>query len=251
MKTATGSRKRHHRRGPRTLSIDVGGSGVKGSILDAAGRMMANRVQIDTPYPFRPKTLIETMTKIAAALPAFDRISIGFPGVVRGDRIVTAPHFGTDLWHGFAIGCAVEKRFGKPTRVLNDAEVHGFGIVGGCGLEVVLTLGTGIGSAVFTDGVLGPHLELAHHPIDKSKTYNEYVGDAARRAVGSKTWSHRVLKMISIVETLLNYDVLYIGGGNASKFVGNLPKNVHRRSNDAGITGGVHLWRPLANRTRK
>ena len=249
MKPATDFHKKHSSHGPQTLSIDIGGSSVKGSVLDAIGRMVAERVYIDTPYPFKPKTLIETMAKIAETLPTFDRISIGFPGVVRNNQIITAPHFGTSVWHGFALGREAAKHFGKPVRVLNDAEVHGLGIVSGRGLEVVLTLGTGVGSAVFTNGVAGPHLELAHHPIHKNNTYNEYVGDTARRSIGIKNWSRRVLKMIGIVDTLLNYDTLYIGGGNATRIVGDLPSNVQRRSNDAGITGGVHLWRDPLSRT--
>ena len=86
------------------------------------------------------------------------------------------------------------------------------------------------------------HLELAHHPIRKDDTYNDYVGIAAYRALSRKKWNKRVLKMIDIVNVLLHYDVLFIGGGNAAHIDVPLPANVHVASNDAGITGGIRLW---------
>jgi polyphosphate glucokinase len=99
-----------------------------------------------------------------------------------------------------------------------------------------------VGTAVFTDGQIAPHLELAHHPIHKDETYNEYLGNAALHIHHARRWNRRVRKMIDIVHTLLNYDVLHIGGGNATKIKGPLPRGVRLCSNDAGITGGIHLW---------
>ncbi len=115
-------------------------------------------------------------------------------------------------------------------------------IIKGQGLEVVLTFGTGLGSAVFSNGALTPHLELAHHPIHEDETYNEYVGNAARQAHSSRKWNKRVLKVIEHVYSLLHYDVLYLGGGNAARITVALADNVHIASNDAGITGGIRLW---------
>jgi polyphosphate glucokinase len=230
------------RRGPRTLAIDVGGTGVKISVLDAGGRMMVKRVRVATPEPRRPAVLLRTLARLADQLPAFDRISIGFPGVVRDGCIVTAPHFDREAWRGYPLEAAASRRFGKPARVLNDAEVQGLGIIAGRGLEVVLTLGTGVGSAVFREGRLAPHLELAQHPIHQGKTYDEYIGGKARLALRPKKWNRRVLKAIGIVHTLLNYDMLYIGGGNAANVVLDLPDNVRLVSNDAGLTGGIRLW---------
>ena len=228
--------------GPHTLAVDVGGTGVKASVLDAKGRMVADRLRLATPYPCLPGTLLRTVVEMARRLPPFDRISLGFPGVVRGGRIITAPHFGTEIWRGHDLAAALTRRLGKPARILNDAEVQGLGIIAGHGVEVVLTLGTGVGSAVFSDGHLAPHLELAHHPLHKSKTYNEYVGDAVRRAVGLKRWNRRVQKMIGIVDTLLNYDLLYLGGGNSAHVDIELPAAVRIASNDTGLTGGIRLW---------
>jgi polyphosphate glucokinase len=242
MKDANGDRASVFRNGPRTLAIDVGGTGLKASVLDGAGRMLVKRVRVATPYPCQPEILLGAITDLTAPLPLFDRISIGFPGVIRDGRVITAPHFDTEAWRDCPLEEAISRRFGKPARLLNDAEVQGLGIVAGRGLEVVLTLGTGVGSAVFSNGALAPHLELAQHPIHKGETYNDYLGNEARLTHSTKKWNRRVLNTIEFVYSLLHYDVLYLGGGNAANIVIDLPDNVRVASNDAGITGGIHLW---------
>lgn len=227
---------------PQTLAIDIGGTGLKASVLDESGKMVGKHVRLATPSPCTSDILVEALTKLTAPLTSYDRISIGFPGVVRDGRIITAPHFKGKAWRDYPLAETLARRFGKPARLLNDAEVQGLGIVKGQGLEVVLTLGTGVGSAIFSNGALTPHLELAQHPIHKDETYNDYVGNAARRALSSRKWNKRVLKTIEFVYSLLHYDVLYLGGGNAANITVALPDNVHISSNDAGITGGIRLW---------
>jgi len=224
------------------LGIDIGGTGLKASVLDRDGRMIVERLRLPTPYPCSPKVLLRALAELTAPLPAFDRISIGFPGVVRDGQVVTAPNFGNKAWHDYPLEGAVAQRLGRPARLLNDAEVQGLGIVAGRGLEVVLTLGTGVGSAVFVDGWLAPHLELAHHPLYNGGTYNDYVGKEALRRHGKKKWNRRVLRTIEVVDSLLHYDVLYLGGGNAQHLSVDLPGSVRIASNDNGITGGIHLW---------
>lgn len=228
--------------GPRTLAVDIGGTAFKASVLDSTGRMVVDRVRVPTPYPCPPKVLLDAIAELTAPLSPYDRISVGFPGVIRDGRVLTAPHFETKLWHGYPLEETIAHRLGRPTRLLNDAEVQGLGIITGQGLEVVLTLGTGVGSAVFSDGWLCPHIELAHHPLHDSKTYNEYVGNEALHKHSRKKWSQRVLEMIQTVECLLHYDVLYLGGGNARHLTVDLPRGVQTASNDTGITGGIHLW---------
>jgi polyphosphate glucokinase len=227
---------------PKTLAIDIGGTGLKASVVDEAGRMLEKRARVPTPNPCTPEILVDALTGLTAPLGSYDRVSIGFPGVVRDGRIITAPHFKDKAWRDYPLAAALARRFGRPARLLNDAEVQGLGIVKGRGLEVVLTLGTGLGSAVFSNGALTPHLELAQHPIRKGETYNDYVGNLARRALGSRRWNRRVLKTIEIVYALLHYDALHLGGGNAANVTAALPDNVHLASNDAGITGGIRLW---------
>lgn len=227
---------------PKTLAIDIGGTGLKASVLDETGKMVEQHVRVATPDPCTPDILVKALTGLVAPLTAYNRVSIGFPGVVRDGRIITAPHFKGKSWRSYPLADTLARRFGKPARLLNDAEVQGLGIVKGHGLEVVLTLGTGVGSAVFSNGALAPHLELAQHPIHKDETYNDYVGNAAHRALSSRKWNKRVLRVIEMVGSLLHYDVLYLGGGNAANVKVALPDNVHIASNDTGITGGIHLW---------
>jgi polyphosphate glucokinase len=203
---------------------------------------LVKRARVSTPYPCRPEILLRAIADLAAPLPSFDRISIGFPGVIRGGKVITAPHFDTEAWCGYPLETALSRRLRKPVRLLNDAEVQGLGIIVGRGLEVTLTLGTGVGSAVFDDGRLTPHLELAQHPVHKDKTYNEYIGNEARLTISAKKWNRRVLRIIGIVHSLLHYDFLYIGGGNSANIVVDLPAGVRLASNDAGITGGIRLW---------
>jgi polyphosphate glucokinase len=229
-------------RGPYTLAIDIGGTALKASVLDRDGRMIVERVRLPTPYPCSPKALLRALAELTAPLPTFDRISIGFPGVVRDGHIVTAPHFGNKAWRSYPLEAASAQRLGRPARLLNDAEVQGLGVIAGKGLEVVLTLGTGVGSAVFAGGRLAPHLELAQHPLYNGGTYNDYIGNEALHRHGKKKWNRRVLKTIEAVDSLLHYDVLYIGGGNARHLSVDLPESVRIASNDNGITGGIHLW---------
>lgn len=226
------------------LAIDVGGTGLKAAVIDDAGKMLTERARVPTPHPCPPATLVEAVAGMAATFPSFDRISIGFPGVVRNGQVLTAPNLGTEDWQGFGLAEALSKRLGgHPAKLINDAEMQGLAIVSGKGLEMVLTLGTGAGTALFRDGDLMPHMELAHHPIHADKTYDEYLGNAAFEAEGKKHWSHRVLKAIDLLYVLLHYDRLYLGGGNAKHIEGELPQNVTIASNEAGLEGGAGLWR--------
>jgi polyphosphate glucokinase len=230
------------------LAIDVGGTGLKAAIIDAHGKMLTERLRVATPHPCTPEQLVDTLAKLVQPLIAEHpptRISIGFPGVVRNNRVLTAPHFGDVGWHDIPIAESLATRLGGlPVRMINDAEVQGFAVIEGHGIEFVLTLGTGAGTALFRDGELMPHLELAHHPVSKNRAYDEYIGDAARMQAGNKRWNRRVEKVIGILASLVNYDKLWIGGGNAARLNFKLPENVAVVSNDAGIEGGARLWHP-------
>jgi len=226
----------------KTLAIDIGGSHVKASVLDARGRMLHDRVKVDTPKRLTPQRLVSLIGELVDALPRFDRVSVGFPGVVRDGVVRTAPNLGTERFHGFNLKRALERRLGKPVRVENDADVQGLAVVKGKGVEMVITLGTGFGSSIFVDGRLGPHLELAHHSFRKDKTYEEELGEAARQRDGDEKWQEHVLEAIESLRNLTNFDHLYIGGGNARLLDAKLPRDVSIVSNTAGIIGGVRLW---------
>lgn len=229
-------------RGPRTLAIDIGGTGLKASVLDAKGNMLVDRVRIETPVGSTPERLVETLARLVAPLPLYDRISAGFPGVVRNGTVRTAPNLKHPRWVGFDLARALAKRLGKPARVANDADMQGLGAIKGRGVELVITLGTGFGTALYLEGRLAPHLELAHHPFRKGETYEEQLGNAARKRAGSKKWNRRIQEAIEYLRGLVHFDHLYIGGGNARKVNFTPDPDTTIISNEAGIRGGLALW---------
>jgi polyphosphate glucokinase len=244
--------------GNNTLAIDIGGTGLKASVLDNAGHMEHARVRTATTYPLSPAKLVSTLTDLVKPLPPFDRVSVGFPGMVRSGQILSAPHFvspdgpggkpSKDLetqWSNFDLQHALEVALGKPTRVANDADLQGAAVIKGDGLEVVLTLGTGLGSALFYEGKLLPHLELAHHPFLAGDEYNAIVGDAARKELGSKKWNKHVKAAIETIRALTFFDHCYLGGGNAVRIKFDLPADITVVDNAAGILGGIKLWERL------
>jgi predicted TIM-barrel fold metal-dependent hydrolase/predicted NBD/HSP70 family sugar kinase len=227
----------------RTLAVDVGGTGIKLAVLDSRGRIVGASVRVPTPpKPVAPETLIAAIDAAIPALGRFERVSVGFPGAIRHGRIFTAPNLGTELWADFDLQSALAERWKKPVKVMNDADVQGFGAIKGNGVEMVLTLGTGAGTSIFADGRIMPHLELAHHPVHGNKTYDEYVGNAALHKIGRKKWNKRVARVIGILRTLVNFDHLYIGGGNAKRIEAPLPADVSIVPNTDGLLGGIALW---------
>jgi len=229
---------------PLTLAIDIGGTRLKAGVLSPEAAMAAGPARTNTPRPATPDAVVGALVELAKPLGRFQRISIGFPGVTRGGNVLTAPNLDTKAWRGFPLARTLAERLGAPARLTNDATVQGLGVIVGQGLECVITLGTGIGFALFEDGRPAPHLELSQHPVHGRKTYDRYIGNAMLQDVGPKRWNRRVLKAIGHIATLTNYDALYIGGGNSRHVVGELPKHVQLVSNEAGITGGIRLWYP-------
>jgi polyphosphate glucokinase len=227
----------------RTLAIDIGGTGLKASLLDEQGEIITDRVRVETPHPCPPPVMIDTIGKLIEPLGPFDRVSVGFPGVVRKGKIITAHNLGQSDWVDFDLREALAAKLGKPVQVKNDADMQGLGAIRGVGVEMVITLGTGVGSALFDDGWIAPHIELAHHPFRKGKTYEEQLGERALEHAGRKKWRRRVAKAIMALRNLTNFDRLYIGGGNARLINFELPVDVEIISNDVGMRGGIWLWR--------
>ncbi len=227
---------------PRTLCVDIGGSGIKSLVLDAVGEAVSGRAREPTPRPATPAAVLAIVERLAAAGPGFDRVSAGFPGVVRAGVTFTA-HNLDPSWSGYRLGEMLEARLARPVRVLNDADIQGYAAIQGRGVELVLTLGTGFGSALFVDGTLVPNLELAHHPFRKGRSYEEMLGDAARRKAGRAKWSRRLLRALDQLERLFSYDVVYLGGGNASKAQIAFGDRVRQVPNVAGLLGGIACWR--------
>ncbi len=227
--------------GTRTLAIDIGGTGLKALILAQDGAALTDRARVETPKPATPRAVLQALWSLIEPLGEFDRISVGFPGVVIDGVIKTAPNLHDD-WQGFDLGRALAEGSRRPVRVLNDAGVQGYGVIEGKGVEMVLTFGTGLGCALYHDGVYVPNLELAHHPFKKGKTYEEYVGAKARKKVGNKKWNKRVSEVVHQVLPIWNPRQLYLGGGNAKHLEIELPEHVKVTPNVAGLLGGIALW---------
>lgn len=263
-----------------TLAIDCGGGGIKGSVLDAAGTMQHKPLRVPTPYPLPTDRFEATLADLATRLPPADRVTVGIPGMVRHGVVIRTPHYVTkggprtridpdlvEQWAGYPAQTALEGVLGRPTLVLNDAEVHGAGVVSGTGVELVLTLGTGLGCALFDAGRLAPHLELSHAPVRWGLTYDKYIGETERRRLGNAFWSRRVRRVVEALEAVFVWDRVYLGGGNAQHVTPEVIAELQRlRSplapppepdadlgeasggtvivvpNSAGIAGGVRAW---------
>jgi polyphosphate glucokinase len=229
--------------GPRTLAIDIGGTGIKMIVLDVNGVPVNERARTLTPHPATPEAVLGVIRTMVAEQPAFDRVSVGFPGIVKRGVTQNAPNLGNEPWHAFALEQHIADIVKRPVRVMNDADLQGFGVITGNGVELALTLGTGVGAGLYVDGRLVPNLELGHHPWKKEKTYEERLSDAELKEIGKKHWSRRVVEMIAQLEPIFNYDMLYLGGGNAEHIKGvDLPANVKLFTNVEGMAGGMKIW---------
>jgi polyphosphate glucokinase len=226
----------------RTLSIDIGGSGCKAFVLNQQGEAVTERIRIKTPEVPTPPAVLKVLRQLAEQSGEFDRISCGFPGVVVEGEIRTAVNLHPD-WVGVNLANELQSATGKPARVANDADIQGLAVIEGKGLEMVLTLGTGMGAALFINGRLVPNLELGHHPFRKNSTYEDCLGEATMKSRGLGKWNKRLAEAIDLLDRIFNYQTLYLGGGNAKKIDFELPANVKTVPNLAGLLGGIYLWR--------
>jgi polyphosphate glucokinase len=242
-----------------TLTIDCGGGGLKASVVDHSDTMLAPSIRVPTPYPLSPERFLGELAGIAGRLPAAERVTVGMPGMIRHGVVIATPHYVTvagpgtavdpqlaSAWTGLDVRVAVQDAIGLPALVLNDAEVAGAGLVSGTGSELVITLGTGLGNALFDDGRLVPHLELSHAPIRRGRTYDGYIGELQRRRIGNRLWSRRVADVVNGLRPVFRWDRLYLGGGNTARIdartVAALGAEVTIVPNAAGILGGSRAW---------
>ena len=234
----------------RILSIDIGATGLKAAIIGRTGEFLSERYRVKTPHKCAPKILVRMLIQLLSKLKDYDRVSIGFPGIVREGIVITAPNLGTQQWHGFALAPTMEKKLGRPTRLHNDADVQGLAAIEGRGLELVCTLGTGLGTAWFRDGELMPHMDLSHMSIHAKDDFDHYIGDKTLKHIGKKEWNKRLKKLIAMLENVFFYDHLFLGGGNSRCVDIDLPKNVSVVSNEAGVSGGAFVWLPKTIKKR-
>ncbi|MCL2467804.1 MAG: ROK family protein [Micrococcales bacterium] len=244
---------------PFTLVVDCGGTGIKASVLDVAGTPHAPVARVATPYPLPPERFAETVVGLCDELPPAQRATVGMPGMVRRGVVLATPHYvkrhgprsSADpelvaAWKGFDIQALLTTELGIETLVLNDAQVHGAGVVSGTGVELVLTLGTGLGWALFAGGRLAPHLEMSQAPFTRATTYDSYIGEPERVRLGDGLWSRRVRRVVEHLRPVVMWDRLYLGGGNSRRIT---PTALQRLGDDvvvvpnaAGIVGGVRAW---------
>ena len=229
-------------RSPRTLAVDIGGSGIKVLVLDAEGTPQTERSRLETPQPPQPEPVLEAIASLAGGQGEFDRVSVGFPGVVCRGITKSAANLDPS-WINFDLATTLKDRLGKPVRVANDADIQGLGAIAGNGVEFVATLGTGFGSSLFVDGILVPNLEMGHHSFRKGETYEQQLGRLALDTIGVKRWNRRLEKAIISLQSLFSLDYLYLGGGNTKKIVFELPRQVKIVPNVSGLLGGIALWR--------
>lgn len=217
----------------RTLVVDVGGSGIKATLLNDLGKAVSDRLRRDSPHSGMPGPVIDTIVTLAKEFGDFDRVAVGFPGVVINGIVRNAPNLAKE-WRGFNIAEVLQARLKKPVRVANDADVQGFGAISGTGVELVVTLGTGVGTALFVDGRLVPNLEIGRNKLRNT----------ALQRVGKKRWNKRLVRFIKRLDKIFHFTKLYIGGGNSKEVdVSLLPPHVTIISNLNGLIGGIALWR--------
>jgi polyphosphate glucokinase len=226
-----------------TFCLDIGGTGIKGMTLDEQGQPTSERQRLPTPQPAAPDAVLAVVKEIVAKLPPFDRVAAGFPGVVVDGVVHTAPNLGS-AWAGVPLAAALTELTGHPARVANDAGVQGLAAIEGKGSELVITLGTGMGFALYIDGHYVPNIEMAHHVFRKKQTYEDRIGNQALKKVGRRRWNKRVLDAIEHLEPVFNYRVLYLGGGNSKLIRFSLPPKVRLIENISGLLGGIYLWQP-------
>ncbi len=243
IRKAASTKSKKSTRGPVTLAVDIGGSGLKAMLLDPTGKPLSERERVATPAIPTPRAVIKAIDGMIARLPRFDRASVGFPGVTKKGVTYIAVNL-HPRWKNFPLAEELTRHWKKPTRVANDAAVQGYGAIKGSGVEMILTLGTGLGSSLFTDGQLCPGLELGHHPWRKM-TYEDYLGRRGIERFSKHRWNHLLQLAIAQTASTFNWDHLYLGGGNARKISFALPPNVTIVPNEAGLLGGVALWRDV------
>lgn len=225
-----------------TLAVDIGGGSIKVLALNDQGAAVTEILAQPTPAPATPEAVFALIHDMADTLPPHRRVSVGFPGVVKDGVALNAPNMGDELWCRVPLAERLAQLLQRPVRAVNDADLQGLGVVEGTGVELVLTLGTGMGAALFTEGVLVPNLELGHHPLRDGKTYEDLVRDSELKRIGPVEWTARVLSAIEQIEPIFNYDTLHLGGGNVEHLQADLPDNARAFSLAEAMRGALKLW---------
>jgi len=214
------------------LAIDIGGSHVKLRVSNR--RAIKEFMSGDN---LTPRLLVKQVLSIVRDW-TYHYVTIGVPGMVVDGHIVCEP---TNLGHGW-IGFDFAKVFRRPTRIVNDAAMQALGAYTG-GRMLFLGFGTALGAVFIADSNIYP-MELAHLPLTKRGLVQNYVGDEARRKLGTKRWSAHARQLIKQLGNALSAQYIVVGGGNAVH-LGKLPRHVHLGDNRLAFVGGFRVWRAL------
>lgn len=186
-----------------SLFIDIGASFIKIQPLD---------IKIPTPHKATPKQIL-ALLKNAHFPKKFKSVFIGFPGVVVDGVTLNAPNLSDSSWKQFPLQKKLTLLLKRKTQVFNDADLHGYKIITGHGVELVIALGTGVGSAIFCDGQILPNLELGHTPFLNNKSYEQILGLSEFHKHGQKKWEQQLLLAIANWNRLFNPQKIYLSGG--------------------------------------
>ena len=218
------------------LVVDVGGTNVK---ILATGQTELRK--LPSGPTLTAKQMVAGVKKLASGW-KYDVVSIGYPGMVVGNRPLVEPHNLGPGWVGFDF----EAAFKHPVKVINDAAMQALGSYKG-GKILFLGLGTGLGSAMIVDGIVEP-MELAHLPYKKG-TYEDYIGERSLEKRGKKKWRRHVADVVERLIAALEPSDVVLGGGNVTKLK-ELPKGTRAGNNNNAFLGGFRLWEKARNQRR-
>ena len=209
------------------LGIDVGASGIKGAIVDThAGTLLTERLRVPTPSPATPKAMTAAFCELVGQFDyGGDHVGVGFPAIVRRGLAMSAANIHPD-WIRTSVSELWGKAIGKRVHALNDADAAGLASVsyGSArrerGVVVFLTIGTGIGSAVFIDGALVPNTELGHIYMPNGMKSEHYASNRIRKTLDLDwtTWGERFDEVLAQVDRVFSPDLILLGGGASKKF---------------------------------
>ncbi|QPK63386.1 ROK family protein [Methylomonas sp. LL1] len=208
------------------LGVDIGGSGIKGAIVDTAtGDLVSERHRIETPQPATPDAVADVLARLVIHFNWSGPVGCGFPAAIQHGVVRTAANIDQSF-----IGTNIDKLFSEATKCtcynLNDADAAGMAEIrfgagaGQSGVVLLVTIGTGLGTALFTDGSLLPNTELGHLYLENGKKAEHYASDAVRKLedLGWKSWGNRFNTYLSMMEKLFWPDLIIVGGGASKKF---------------------------------
>lgn len=210
----------------KALGIDVGGSGIKGAPIDLnTGKLLEDRFRIPTPQPAKVKDMLEVMRQIVEHFKWEGPIGVGFPAVIKNGVAKTAANIANE-WIGRDVASSLKELTNCPTYVTNDADAAGIAEMtfgegkNNDGLVLIITVGTGIGTAFFNKGVLMPNSEFGHVLMNDERSAEKYTSDATRKKydLAWDEWAVRFNKYLNYIENLFWPDLIILGGGASKKY---------------------------------